>query len=244
MVSDVMEDYLKALYTLQLRTSPPIPPSTLATELDRTPATVSSMLDTLEECELIDRKKYHGATLTQRGETRALETIRRHRLLETYLVEYLDFSWSEVHAEAERLEHHISELFTDRVATALDEPEVDPHGDPIPRADLRHPGSHEELSLAECDVGETVYVVRVRDRSQEELEYLAASGIRPGALLSITDRAPFGMTTVNIHTEGQQNASESSDTQSLPEQISEAIFVQAQPEAGSETSSEVNKVYE
>src|SRR6056297_4177740 len=136
MLSDVMEDYLKAIYTLQEGSEDPVATSDIADELDVTPPTVTSMVEKLEDRGLVEREKYKGVELTPEGETVALEVIRHHRLLEAYLTEHLDYSWSEVHDEADALEHHISEEFERRVAEALDDPEVDPHGDPIPGVDL------------------------------------------------------------------------------------------------------------
>jgi len=134
-----MEDYLKAVYVLQMETAPPVATSDIAGYLDVTAPTVSSMVGDLEERGLVTREKYEGVELTPEGETVALEVLRHHRLIEAYLAEHLDYDWSEVHEEADRLEHHISEAFERRVAAALDDPEVDPHGDPIPGADLSPP---------------------------------------------------------------------------------------------------------
>lgn len=115
MLSAKMEDYLKALYRLQRENEEAVTTSALAEALDVTPPTASSMLDTLEERDLVEREKYQGTRLTRDGETVALEVIRHHRLLETYLTEQLGFDWTEVHDEADRLEHHISEEFERRV---------------------------------------------------------------------------------------------------------------------------------
>ncbi|WP_144901704.1 metal-dependent transcriptional regulator [Halobellus captivus] len=222
MLSDVMEDYLKAIYQIQARSGPPVSTSAIATALDKTPATVTSMLGTLEERGLITREKYKGAELTREGETVALEVLRHHRLLEAYLAEQLDYSWSEVHEEADALEHHISEEFERRVAAALDDPVVDPHGDPIPSADLTPLEEDEATPLSTREVGDRVVVSRVSDRDREELEYLADAGITPGTALEIVDVAPFGMITVRTD-EGVE--------QSLPESIAEAIYVAADADA-------------
>ncbi|WP_049985801.1 metal-dependent transcriptional regulator [Halobellus rufus] len=216
MLSDVMEDYLKTIYQIQARSGPPVSTSAIATALDKTPATVTSMLGTLEERGLITREKYKGAELTREGETVALEVLRHHRLLEAYLAERLDYSWSEVHEEADALEHHISEEFERRVAAALDDPAVDPHGDPIPSADLAPLEDDDATPLSTREVGDTVVVSRVSDRDREELEYLAEAGITPGTTLGIVDVAPFGMVTVETDDGGEQ---------SLPESIAEAIYV-------------------
>lgn len=216
MLSDVMEDYLKAIYVLQTESGPPVTTSAIAEYLDKTPPTVTSMLGKLEERGLVDREKYRGVELTPEGETVALEVVRHHRLLETYLTEHLDYSWSEVHDEADRLEHHISEEFERRVAEALDYPDVDPHGDPIPGADLEPLEHGEDSRLDEFGVGDELVVTRVSDRDDDELEYLESAGITPGTVIRIVDVAPFGMYTVETN---------GGDTQSLPEEIARSIRV-------------------
>jgi len=217
MFSDVMEDYLKAIYVLQADGDPPVSTSAIAEYLDKTPPTVTSMIGKLEEKRLVDREKYKGVELTPEGETVALEVIRHHRLLETFLTERLDYSWSDVHDEADRLEHHISEEFERRVAEALDNPTVDPHGDPIPDADLKPLEDDDSVRLSEFDEDDHVTVARVSDRDDEELSYLEAAGIVPGTELVVVDIAPFGMFTVR--TPG-------GDEQSLPESVARSIRVE------------------
>src|SRR6056297_2986397 len=163
MLSDVMEDYLKAIYALQQDEEGPVATSAIAEYLDVTPPTVTSMIEKLEDRGLVEREKYKGVELTPEGETVALEVIRHHRLLEAYLTERLDYSWSEVHDEADALEHHISEEFERRVAESLDNPRVDPHGDPIPGADLSPPESDDTCCLDQHEVGDRVVVTRVSD---------------------------------------------------------------------------------
>jgi len=136
MLSDVMEDYLKAIYVLQSEQGPPVSTSAIAEYLDKTSPSVTDMLGKLEDRGLVEREPYRGTELTAEGEAVALEIVRHHRLLEAFLAERLDYDWSEVHEEADALEHHISEAFERRVAETLDDPAVDPHGDPIPGADL------------------------------------------------------------------------------------------------------------
>jgi DtxR family Mn-dependent transcriptional regulator len=231
MLSDVMEDYLKVIYEIQAQSGPPVSTSAVAEALDKTPATVTSMLGTLEERGLVTREKYKGAELTQEGETVALEVLRHHRLLEAYLAEQLDYAWSEVHDEADALEHHISEEFERRVAAALDDPAVDPHGDPIPSADLTPLEGDETTPLSTHDVGDRVVVSRVSDRDREELEYLAAAGITPETTLEVVDVAPFGMVTVRTDDGAEQ---------SLPDSVADAIRVRpASQAADSEDRTEV-----
>ncbi|WP_418282138.1 metal-dependent transcriptional regulator [Halorubrum sp. DTA98] len=216
-LSDSMEDYLKAIYHLQYGSDERVRTVDIASELDVTSPTVTSMLDKLEERGLIDREKYHGVRLTDKGETVALEVIRHHRLLETFLTEHLDYNWSEVHEEADRLEHHISENFVDRIAAILNHPEIDPHGDPIPNVDLEAPVTGDATAVSECDEGDVVVVERVSDRDPEVLEYLADRGIEPGSKLTIVEVAPFGMITAR--------SSESDDPVSLPERIARDVHV-------------------
>jgi Mn-dependent DtxR family transcriptional regulator len=147
MLSDVMEDYLKTIYYLQGDGEERIRTSDIASHLDVTSPTVTSMLEKLEDRGLVDREKYKGVRLTDEGETVALEVLRHHRLLEAYLTEHLDYDWSEVHDEADRLEHHISEKFERRLADLLGDPEVDPHGDPIPNEELDPPPADEGVPV-------------------------------------------------------------------------------------------------
>lgn len=193
MVSDVMEDHLKAIYVLQYEDDSPVRTSAIANYLDVTAPTVSSMLSSLEDRGLVSREKYAGTVLTADGERIALETIRHHRLLECFLEEYLDYDWSEVHDEADVLEHYISESFERRIAAALDDPEVDPHGDPIPPDELTKPTQEDTEPLSTYSAGESVVVARVSDRDTEELEYLARAGILPGTTVYVREVAPIGM---------------------------------------------------
>ena len=222
MFSDTMEDYLKAIYVLQTEHGPPVSTSEIAEYLDKTPPTVTSMVSSLAEHDLINHEKYKGVELTEEGETVALEVIRHHRLLETYLTEHLDYDWHEVHEEADALEHHISEEFERRVADALDNPTVDPHGDPIPGVDLDPIAVDDADRLTEFEPGDHVVVTRVSDREEEELTYLEAAGITPETELEIVDIAPFGMVTV---------ATLDGDEQSLPESVARSIRVEPVDEA-------------
>jgi DtxR family Mn-dependent transcriptional regulator len=215
MLSDAMEDYLKAIYRLQSEGGTPVSTSAIAEEVEKTAPTVTSMVQKLADRGLLEREKYKGVELTPEGETVALEVVRHHRLLEAYLAEQLDYSWTDVHEEADALEHHISEEFERRVAEALGDPEVDPHGDPIPGADLRPLEGDETAPLSDHGVGDRVVVSRVRDRDEAELAYLDDAGVRPGTELELLDVAPFGMVTVRI---GERE-------QSLPESVARTIRV-------------------
>jgi len=211
MLSPVMEDYLKAVYQLgeeDVRTSE------LAEHLDVSSPTVTNTLEKLEERGLVEREPYEGADLTEEGRTVAVEVVRHHRLIEAYLAEALDYDWAEVHDEAERLEHHISEEFEERVAEALDDPERDPHGAPIPSEDLEPPDETGD-TLESCEEGEAVVVGSVKDEDPEVLEYLEEHGVVPDARLEVAEVAPFGMVTVRV--DGERV--------SLPEEIVDEINV-------------------
>ena len=215
MLSAVMEDYIKGMYLLENETGERVATSALADYLDVTPPTVSSMLNKLEERGLVEREQYKGATLTDEGELVALEILRHHRLLEAFLTEHLDYDWADVHDEADRLEHHISDELSARIAEALDNPGVDPHGDPIPDAELRLPEEEATSRLADAEVGDRVVVRRIRHQGDEELRYLADAGVRPDVELEVVDVAPFGMVSVETP-DGEQ---------SLPEEIAALIEV-------------------
>ncbi|MBP1986924.1 metal-dependent transcriptional regulator [Halolamina salifodinae] len=216
MLSDAMEDYLKAIYVLQREEGAPVSTSAVADYLDKTPPTVTSMMEKLADRGLIDREKYRGVELTEEGRTVALEVIRHHRLLEAYLAEHLDFDWSEVHDEADTLEHHISEALERRMAEALGDPAVDPHGDPIPAESLDPVDEEAGDRLSGFAEGDRVVVSRVPHRDQAELDYLAEAGLMPGTAVEVVDVAPFGMVTVRL---------EDGDEQSLPEDVADAIRV-------------------
>jgi len=215
MLSDVMEDYLKAIYALQREEGAPVGTSAIASYLDVTPPTVTSMLENLAERGLVDREKYTGVELTEEGEAVALEVLRHHRLLEAYLARHLDYEWSEVHDEADALEHHISEEFERRVAAALDDPALDPHGDPIPGEDLEPLADDDTAALAACEAGDRVVVARVDDRNPAELEHLADAGVEPGRELTVVEVQPIGMLVVE-HDDGRQH---------LPERVAGRIRV-------------------
>ena len=219
MLSDVMEDYLKAVYVLQAEEGPPVSTSTIAEYLDKSSPSVTDMIGKLADRGLLDREPYQGVELTAEGEAVALEVVRHHRLIEAFLADQLDYDWSDVHDEADALEHHISEEFERRVADALDDPEVDPHGDPIPGADLEPIPESGGRRLVDHPAGDRLVVTRVSDRDEAELVYLADAGITPGTTVEVVDVAPFGMVTV------QTPAGE----QSLPAAVARSIRVEDAP---------------
>jgi DtxR family Mn-dependent transcriptional regulator len=216
MLSPEMEDYLKVIYDLQAEGAKPVSTSAIADSLGVTPPTATSMMEKLEDRGFVEREKYKGVLLTPEGETVALEVLRHHRLLETYLAEQLDYDWAEVHDEADRLEHHISEEFERRVADLLGDPELDPHGDPIPNDALDPVDTGGESTLAEFGEGATLVVQRVRDRDPERLGYLQDAGITPGTTLVVDEVAPIGMVTVRFG---------GGETVSLPADVADTIRV-------------------
>ncbi|MFB6353231.1 MAG: metal-dependent transcriptional regulator [Halobacteriales archaeon] len=218
MLSAAMEDYLKTIYVLQADADGErVTTSQVAETLEVTPPTVTSMLGKLEERGLVEREKYQGVRLTDQGEQVALEVLRHHRLLEAYLSEHLDFDWSEVHAEADALEHHISEELERRIAETLGEPAVDPHGDPIPTADLEPLEEAAGPTLAQAGDGDEVVVERVHDHDPEELRYLDEHGIRPGVTIEVVEVTPFDLVTVRPATGG--------DTVALPKAVARRVRV-------------------
>jgi DtxR family Mn-dependent transcriptional regulator len=185
------ENYAKAIYHLQGGGFEPVHTNAVAKRLGVTPASASAMLKRLAEDGLVDYEPYHGARLTPEGERIALEMIRHHRLIELFLAEVLGMSWDRVHAEAEVLEHHISEELEELIAAKLGQPALDPHGDPIPNRDLAI-GEDDSVPLDQLEPGENGTFVRVSDRDASMLRYLAEREIQPGAFLDVTGREPFG----------------------------------------------------
>lgn len=195
LVSASMQDYLKAIYEIAER-SEQVTTSELATRLDVTPTSVTGMMKKLHELRLIEHEPYHGVRLTDGGRRIALEMIRHHRLIELYLAQALGVPWDQVHVEAERLEHVISEDLERRMAEALGHPSHDPHGAPIPSLDGEIRRREETTDLADCAPGTRVVVVEVDDRDPALLRYLAEYGIRPGAELTVVRFDPFGGSVV------------------------------------------------
>jgi DtxR family transcriptional regulator, Mn-dependent transcriptional regulator len=189
--SPAVEDYTKAIFALQSRSSEPVSTNALAERLGVTPGSVSGMLRKLDELGLIRHVPYRGVRLTAPGRRVALEVIRHHRLLELFLADSLGMPWDRVHAEAEVLEHVLSEELEALIATKLGDPTVDPHGDPIPdaRLELSEPATRTLESLA---AGVSGVFVRVSDSDPEMLRYLASRGISPGDSFTVRERQPFG----------------------------------------------------
>lgn len=191
MGSEAIDDYLKAIYQIAGERSR-ASTAELATKLSVAPASVTGMLRRLSEADppLIEYQKHHGARLTNQGRSRALEIIRHHRLIELFLHTMLGYSWDEVHPEAEKLEHAISETLEDRIAKVLGEPEFDPHGHPIPRKDGSLP-DRVDSGLPHMEPGTEAVVSRVSDSHSEMLAYLSDIGIKPGVRIRLLERGPF-----------------------------------------------------
>jgi DtxR family transcriptional regulator, Mn-dependent transcriptional regulator len=190
MFSSAVEDYAKAIYALQ-RGDGAVSTTALADRLGVTAASASGMVRKLDEHGLVTHVPYRGVRLTDEGTRLALEVLRHHRLLELYLAESLGVPWDRVHEEAEVLEHVLSEDLEALIAAKLGNPTHDPHGDPIPSADLQMPEEPTE-SLASLEPGACGTFVRVSDSDPEMLRYLAERNIAPGAEVRVEDKQPFG----------------------------------------------------
>jgi DtxR family Mn-dependent transcriptional regulator len=190
--SEAVDDYLKAIFELSGRPERQVSSTEIAVHLTITAASVTNMLQKLaaQVPPLVAYEKHHGVKLAKAGKKRALEIIRHHRLIETFLHEVLDYPWDEVHQEAERLEHFISERFEERIAAKLGHPEFDPHGHAIPALDGSLP-TQEPQTLSQLRPGQTAKVSSVSDKDPEMLRYLATQGIRPGVRLTLSEQLPF-----------------------------------------------------
>jgi DtxR family Mn-dependent transcriptional regulator len=200
MYSPVVEDYLKAIWTLQ-QTEAPVSTSRIAERLGLTAAAITAMVKRLAEQGLLRHEPYYGVRLTPAGELASLRIIRRHRVLELFLTEMLGYEWDRVHDEAERLEHAASDELIERLARLLGEPERDPHGSAIPTAEGEMDLA-EYPALAEAQAGETGRIVEVRVQEPEQLRYLGSMSLYPGSEFEVTAQAPFeGPVSVTVNGE-------------------------------------------
>ena len=220
-LSSSVGDYLKAVWGLA---GPGVAaPKDLSLRLSVSSASVTEMLRRLKELGLVEYERYRGASLTEEGHAEALRLVRRHRLIEAFLLDQLGYSWEEVHEEAEKLEHAVSDRFTERLAELLGHPDHDPHGDPIPAADgtLEPDGS---FPLVAAAVGQRVLIARVGHETSALLTYLGERGLVPGRLLRVEEaRALDGVITV---------ADEDGLTHSLGAPLAGTLFVRSAPEDG------------
>lgn len=199
--------------------------SALAEYIDVEQPTVTSMMKKLSERDFVQYEPYQGAKLTDAGIPITLEIIRHHRLLERNLTDHLKYDWAEVHDEADRLEHHISNQFADRIAEQLGGPAVDPHGDPIPTPDLKISAPQSGDTLADHQVGDSVRIERVPDKDPHLLRYLSEHAIYPGTIVEIVEVISFGMVTLDPNGGDESVA--------LPKEVARSISAQSITEAPS-----------
>lgn len=204
-ISPASQDYLKVIYDLSEQHGRATT-SQIAEQLEIKPASVTGMLQKMakEKPPLVEYKKHQGATLTYAGEKAALEIMRHHRLLESFLNEVLGYSWDEVHEEAERLEHVISEDMERRMAAFLGNPSRDPHGQPIPNQRLEMQPMT-DTPMSELRPGQNALIQRVHDDNPELLRYLADLGLQPGVRLTVLAYVPFDQ-TLRVKIEGREEA--------------------------------------
>ncbi|MEA2226430.1 MAG: DtxR family transcriptional regulator, Mn-dependent transcriptional regulator [Solirubrobacteraceae bacterium] len=189
-LGEAVENYAKAIFTLQQRGVAPVTTNALADRLGVTAASASGMVKKLDALGLVRHEPYRGVVLTDDGERVALEVLRHHRLLELYLAERLDMPWDRVHDEAEVLEHVISEELEELIAAKLGNPTHDPHGDPIPTPDLTIAESA-TLTMQSLEAGDGGVFVRISDSDPEMLRYLGERGIAPGDTFVVVEKQPF-----------------------------------------------------
>jgi len=196
-LSRSIEDYLKAIYQIE-SAGTPAQTSAIAETLRLAPPSVSGMLRRLAESRLIEHEPYKGVTLTLAGRRTALKILRRHRILESYLMSKLGYDWDTVHDEAERLEHAASDQLVERMAMALGNPRYDPHGSPIPTpaGEIEEP---DVVSLDKVPVGQVAELRMVSDTEPERLRYLGSLGLKPGVRFEVLARQPFrGPMTIRL----------------------------------------------
>ena len=183
------EDYLKTIYKLESRHGA-AQTSAIAGALEIAPPSVSGMIKRLSEAGLLDHVPYRGVQLTQHGRRAALQMLRRHRILELYLIEKLGYDWDTVHEEAERLEHAVSDDLIERMAHALGNPRYDPHGAPIPSV-VGEVEEQELVPMSDLPVGVPAELRMVSDQDPERLRFLASLGLKPGVRFTVLTRQPF-----------------------------------------------------
>ncbi len=214
-VSASDQDYLRAIYDAGGHERR-VGTGEVAVELKLTQGAVTVALQRLHQKGLVDYRRYQGAQLTGKGERHALEMVRHHRLIERFLVEFLDYDWNEVHEEADRLEHVISEEMERRIAAKVSDPTTDPHGDSIPNEALDALQADDARQLTTAPDGTEFVVVRVRDRDRAVLEYLTEIQLVPGTQGLVVRRLPFdGPLVVRI----------GSDEVALSQTVSDSVFI-------------------
>jgi DtxR family Mn-dependent transcriptional regulator len=224
MLTPAMEDYLKTIYRLQ-HGGETVSTTLLAEQMGFRPASVTGMIKKLAELQMVEHTPYYGVSLTAAGNRAALETLRHHRLLELYLTEKLGYSWDEVHEEADRLEHHISERLEARLFAALGEPTHDPHGDPIPTLSGDLP-TLEMTAITALAVGERGIIAQVRTQDEEILRYLREEGFGLHVGVEVLSRSEVGG-TVTVRTEGERNVT-------MSREVGDLLMVLVVPHSDSE----------
>jgi len=216
MLTKEREDYLKTIYALA-KTESPVRTNSIARALNIEPASVTGAIKRLAELNYLTHEPYKGVTLTSEGQRVALQMLRRHRLIELFLIDSLGYTWDEVHDEAERLEHAVSQEFIDRIAKMLGNPDVDPHGAPIPSRDGKIV-PRDDARLSDLDAGQRGIVSRVDDDDPDLLRYLASLNIVLGASISIDTVGPYGG-PINIQVDG-------GETHPLGQEAAKHVFLQ------------------
>ena len=218
--SSSVGDYIKAIWDLGGVGSAST--KDVADRLLVSPASVSNMFVRLQEMGLVKYERYQGASLTERGRVEALRLIRRHRLIETFLLEHLGYDWQEVHDEAERLEHAVSDEFTERLAAFLGHPDHDPHGGPIPSSEGIMEAD-DTFPLSQAVAGKTLRISKVRDEDAQMLDYLGDRNLVPGRLVTVREvRDLDGVVIVE---------DEEAEVYALGEPLARSMFVRDEPSA-------------
>jgi DtxR family Mn-dependent transcriptional regulator len=218
--STAVGDYLKAVWELAGTSGGVAGTKDVAARLSISAASVTNMFARLQEMGLVEYERYRGAMLTDRGREEALRLVRRHRLIETFLLEHLGYDWQEVHEEAERLEHAVSDGFTERLAEFLGHPDHDPHGDRIPSAEGTLEPDYSSL-LSEADAGQRVLISKVSDEDASMLDYLGEHGLVPGRMLTVREVRSFDSVVTVEDEEGRRH--------SLGDPLARSISVRAAP---------------
>jgi len=220
-LTNTAQDYLKVIWTATEWDQTPITVTALAERMGVRAATVSDGIRRLAERGMLEHEPYGSIELTAAGRAYAVAMVRRHRLIETFLVETLGYGWDEVHDEAEILEHAVSDTLIDRIDVALGHPSRDPHGDPIPTAD-GDPRRPDAAQLSEAGSGSAVVVARISDADPDVLRYLADKGIRLDTRLTVAEHRPYAG-DVTVHVDGR------ADPVELGALASAAVWVSALP---------------
>ena len=213
---------MKAIWELAVDSGDAASTNGVAERLSVSAASVSNMFARLQEMGLVEHERYRGATLTERGRREALRLVRRHRLIETFLLEHLGYDWQEVHAEAERLEHAVSDAFTERLAELLGHPDHDPHGGPIPSPECILEAD-DSFPLSQAVAGKKLRIAKVRDEDAQMLDYLGDRNLVPGRLLTVREvRSLDGVVIVE---------DEAAEVYTLGEPLARYVFVRDESSA-------------